>query len=121
MPIQPTSLEDILSSLEDTKDKHDSPWLLTLRHSPHLQQALPSDDYSLGSALYEVQIGSDSSAQVVATSKDIFDSWTGRRWLNGTEYHGPIYNFATSSLYTGDRSCKCSTCEAHMPSHRRAN
>ena len=115
------NLQDFIDSLNpsDTKDKKPSPWELTLRYSKQIQRALPQDDYSLGTQLLEVEY----DEQLVATTQDVFNSWTGRRFINGTEYHGPIYNYhaASGSLYTGSRTCKCSTCQTDTLPHLKAN
>lgn len=111
------TLEELLESLTTQKDKHDSSWELTLHYSKHANQTLPSDDYSLGHQLLEVEY----KDQVIATTNDIFDSWTGRRWINGTEFHGPVYNVGSGSTYTGNRSCKCSTCQTDVLPHFKAN
>lgn len=48
-------------------------------------------------------------------------SYTGRRWLNGEEQHGPVYNLGTDVPYTGKRVCPCRTCEAGTLPHLRSN
>lgn len=91
-----------------------SSWALTLLHSPVLPP-LPPNDYTLGSHVYEIEW----NGELVSADKDIFDSWTGRRYLDGNEHHGPVTLHNTSSLYTGKRVCLCTTCQASaLPIHR---
>lgn len=91
-----------------------SPWALTLLHSPVLPP-LPPNDYSLGHHVYEIEWNSE----LVAADPDTWNSWTGRRYLDGVEFHGPVTTFGTSSLYTGKRSCGCSACAtATLPIHK---
>lgn len=48
-------------------------------------------------------------------------SYTGRRWKNGEEEHGPVYNLGTDVPYDGRRVCPCRTCEAGVAPHLRSN
>jgi len=55
---------------------------------------------------------------VVATEAE-WRAWTGRRWRNGVEVHGPIYNLGTDVLFTGRRACGCATCSKTVdPQHK---
>ena len=73
----------------------------------------PTD--TIGSTVYEV--GSDDAW--IPTTHDVFAAWTADRRINGSDYHGPIYNIGTSTLYTGPRSCPCSICQAGVAPHHR--
>ena len=44
--------------------------------------------------------------------KRMWLSWSGRRWLNGREYHGPIFFLGTNVLVIRQaRQCPCSICQ----------
>jgi len=75
-----------------------------------------TDDVS-SSHIYEVEF-EDSYMDV---DESIFTSWTGARRLDGSNYHGPIYNMGTSTLYTGPRACSCSICSATTAPEHRSN
>ena len=51
---------------------------------------------------------------------DVFRSWTGRRLINGVEFHGPVYFKGSRIKYGGQRYCACNVCIANLrqPSHR---
>lgn len=76
-----------------------------------------TDDIDL-TALYEVKL---DNKQLVRTQSDIFSAWTGFRFINGTEYHGPIYNIGTNVYYTGPRYCHCQICQMHTLHIHRKN
>ena len=65
------------------------------------------DDTMLKGDLLEISMG----GQIIPVDKFLWNSWTGVRYLNGDEYHGPVYMMGTSKLYDGSRICKCMTCQ----------
>lgn len=77
---------------------------------------VPTDDVA-GEPLLEVKTG----GIWVATSEDIFRSWTGPRRINGDEHHGPIYALGTQTLYTGARICACRECQSTVDHKHRKN
>lgn len=43
----------------------------------------------------------------------IFRSWSGRRYVNGRMYHGPVFLINTNKIDTDcNRTCKCCLCGA---------
>ena len=48
----------------------------------------------------------------VVVSYYIFRSWTGRRYLNGVEYHGPVYILGSGDYASARqaRACDCAEC-----------
>lgn len=51
-------------------------------------------------------------------------SWTGRRMVNGTEHHGPVFSFMSpdgASPFTGARTCTCPLCQEHVAPQFRPN
>lgn len=51
------------------------------------------------------------------TERELWRAWTGQRRVWGIEYHGPVYNYMSSSdahPYTGRRLCSCDACQAHV-------
>lgn len=58
--------------------------------------------------LYEISI----TDVFVTTEFSVFNSFLGRRRINGIDFHGPIYNFNTDAVYNGPRFCSCHVCEA---------
>jgi hypothetical protein len=106
------NIKNLLHQASASKPR-DSIWELTSDYSP-----LPHfDDVALPSPLYEVGI----SGEFTPTSPDVFDAWTGLRRLNGEPYHGPVYNFGTSTPYEGPRSCSCHLCEAGAQAIHKKN
>jgi hypothetical protein len=83
-------------------------WELTYDYTPTLGTVTPLSDSALSNPLYEVS----TTNKFIPTTQDIFSAWTGNRRLNGEIFHGPVYNLGTSTLYTGARTCGCSTCQS---------
>jgi hypothetical protein len=90
--------------------------LLTSTPSFEKHIVTPTDDIS-PEPIMEVKVG----PSWVETPEDVFRSWTGERRINGDPYHGPIYGLASDTLYTGARTCACSTCQSHVEPRLRKN
>ena len=68
---------------------------------------------------YEIEIERDKFEQ---SSYDEWRAWTGRRFMNGEEYHGPIFLFKAENLmYKGRRICPCKVCQATIDPAVRVN
>jgi len=67
---------------------------------------------------HEISIGSD---YIVRVTESLWSAWTGRRYLNGEEYHGPVYKMGTDSVYFGHRICTCSVCSESVPAQLKPN
>lgn len=52
-----------------------------------------------GDHVYEIQIRERTNTRCRVTAY-IFRSWTGLRWVDGTEYHGPVYLLGTNEVKT---------------------
>jgi hypothetical protein len=57
----------------------------------------------------------------VPVDPDEWRAWTGRRWSNGVEHHGLVYNLGTDVVYTGRRACGCDRCTAATEPRHRPN
>ncbi len=59
----------------------------------------------------------------VPASPDVWRAWTGRRYVFGVEYHGPVYPLGKDETvpWTGARVCSCSTCQSHVIPTLRPN
>ncbi len=73
--------------------------------------------------VYEIMVDGNERVPV---EREVFRSWTGRRFMNGEEHHGPIFSYLASeeipeSLYKGKRECTCSTCLAHVDPRFKPN
>lgn len=80
-----------------------------------LFEPVPTDDVA-EEPIYEAKM----LDKKVLVPKNIWDSWTGRRYKNGSEYHGPVHILGSGKLYTGSRFCGCVTCQADVaPRHRK--
>lgn len=84
------------------------------------RNAIPftGDDTVMRDGWREIAIG---SGYVMRVTEALWSAWTGRRFLNGEEYHGPVYKMGTNVLYTGSRSCQCRVCGETVPVGLRAN
>lgn len=75
----------------------------------------PTDDVSEDPVYEAVLLGKS-----IFLTEATWRSWTGRRWVNGAEYHGPVFLMGTKTLYTGARACGCKVCQADVaPRHRK--
>lgn len=68
--------------------------------------------------VYEVLV---DGAIMCIVEHDYWQSWTGRRFLNGSEYHGPIVDAEYLTTYRGKRSCQCETCLLTVKPELRRN
>lgn len=76
----------------------------------------PTDDIS-SEPILEILYG---EAWIV-TGADIFDSWTGLRRKNGSEFHGSVVPLGTTTIHTGARVCGCSVCQEHVEAKFKKN
>jgi hypothetical protein len=110
-------IKDIINQIKNPIDKPDdsrsSIWELTSDYSRH---NTPTDELSPTPVL---EIEFDSASFVVDAAT--FSAWTGNRFINGKEHHGPVYNMGTNILYTGPRQCPCSACSSSVSPHLRYN
>ena len=51
-----------------------------------------------------------SAVRVLAATPGTFAQWTGRRYLDGVEWHGPVLH-KDRRPYTGARVCPCVLCQ----------
>jgi hypothetical protein len=111
------NIKDIIDQIKNPIDKQDVPrssiWELTSDYS--LPQ--PPTDELASTPIHEIEFDSASFVVDEAT----FSAWTGRRFVNGKEHHGPVYNMGTSILYTGPRQCPCTRCSSSVSPHLRYN
>lgn len=68
---------------------------------------LNGDDTMMKGSFQEILI----AGNVLAVDDALWRSWTGIRFLNGEEHHGPVYVMGTQKLYEGIRTCICKTCQ----------
>jgi hypothetical protein len=58
----------------------------------------------------------------IATDRDIWESWTGLRKVNGEDHHGDVTPVLhPDRIYTGHRVCPCRTCQAHVEPRFKPN
>jgi hypothetical protein len=76
----------------------------------------PTDDISEEPILEAVIYGSR-----VLTNDYIWRSFTGRRYKNGVEYHGPVYTLGNNKVATCARLCGCAICQADVAPRNRKN
>ena len=89
--------------------QRNSIWELTWDHMASLNDLIESHgDTMMLTNLYEIAI----TDVFVTTEFSIFNSFLGHRRINGIDFHGPIYNFNTDTVYNGPRFCSCHVCEA---------
>ena len=60
------------------------------------------------------------STQLVVP-KDIWDSWSGLRWVNDKPFHGPVFYDHTDKVYDGPRQCSCQACQSTVHPTCRQN
>ena len=102
-------LQAITDVIYTESNPRDSIWELTSDFTR------PSDDVATDS-LYEIAFDN----KLLTASYDMFSSWTGHRFINGHEYHGPIFIVDTTTIYTGYRHCHCHTCQGYCsPAYRQ--
>jgi len=110
-------IKHIIDQIKHPTDKQattrSSIWELTSDYSP----SRPPTDELAPNPVHEIEFESDSFVVDEAT----FSAWTGRRFVNGKEHHGPVYNMGTNVLYTGPRQCPCSACSSSVSPHLRYN
>ena len=94
----------------DNMQQH-SAWTSTINYT------ILTDDV-ISTALYEIEL---DDKQLVLIQPEVFSAWTGLRFINGTEYHGPVYNIDTNVQYTGPRHCHCRICQMHTLHIHRKN
>jgi len=70
-------------------------------------RTLSGNDTMMKGSFQEILI----AGNVLVVDNDLWRSWTGIRFLNGEEYHGPVYVMGTQKLYEGIRTCICKTCQ----------
>lgn len=63
----------------------------------------------------------ESSGTTLLVEADVWRSWTGRRFMNGEEYHGPVYLLGSDSRWTGHRVCGCPECQVGVEAQYRPN
>lgn len=51
-----------------------------------------------------------ADGRILAVTPMIFNSWTGRRYLDGVEWHKPVLQ-SDGTAYTGARACTCARCQ----------
>jgi len=54
---------------------------------------------------YQIQL---SNGEIRDAFPEIFDRWTGRRYIDGEEYHAPL--MSRGRPYPGKRTCPCAVC-----------
>lgn len=79
-------------------------------------ETVPTDDVA-EEPIYEATL---KGVRVLVT-EPVWRSWTGRRYKNGTEYHGPVYVLGKDVLYTGARLCSCKVCQADVQPRFKSN
>lgn len=110
--------KDAISSLVDIPPRikpRDSIWELTADAIGMLPDDYLVDAMMPGGHVYEVAAGDEW----YVVHKDVFGSWVGPRRIDGEYYHGPIHNFGTTVLYTGARSCACTSCQSTVAPNLR--
>lgn len=66
------------------------------------------------SALYEYE--PRQGVGRIKLDKKTWLSWSGRRWLNGVEYHGPVFVLGTNTpVKRQARVCLCDDCQRTDP------
>jgi hypothetical protein len=75
------------------------------------------DDTMMNGNLLEIS----SSGHLISVDKDLWGSWTGRRFVNGEEYHGPIKVMNSDKPFSGSRVCSCPTCQPDMNPELKPN
>ena len=75
------------------------------------------NDTMMNDSLLEISV----SGNILAVKRELWRSWTGRRFINGEEYHGPVFTIDSDSAFSGERTCKCNECSTNVPSHLRSN
>lgn len=70
------------------------------------------------------QIDAIGDGSWVPVAEEVWRAWAGPRAVWGVPYHGPVYALGAppdSPPWTGARSCRCDTCQAHVAPDRRPN
>lgn len=62
-----------------------------------------------------------SSGNIISVDKTLWNAWTGRRYINGDEFHGPVFMIKTETPFTGNRVCICASCQPNIASEFRPN
>lgn len=68
------------------------------------------DDTMMNGNLYEISV----SGHCVSVDRELWESWTGRRYINGDEYHGPLFMMKSKTPYQGTRVCDCNDCQPNL-------
>lgn len=83
----------------------------------------PPSDTLLQAPVYEVGIATlHGYTEWLTVAEDIWQAWTGLRMLNGEEHHGPVtHHNSPTTVYTGPRECRCTTCQGYVAPADRHN
>jgi hypothetical protein len=76
------------------------------------------DDTVMRGGFYEIASG---PTYLMRVTEELWRSWSGRRFKDGEEHHGPVYVMGSNSLYTGSRTCKCNVCALNTISALKPN
>jgi hypothetical protein len=76
----------------------------------------PTDDIADGPIL-EVQL----LDRWFLVDENTWRSWTGRRRVDGEDFHGEIFYLDSDRPYAGTRSCPCTTCQSSVDPRQRKN
>lgn len=77
----------------------------------------PTDEIRSGPVL---QI--DVKGAWTEVTRDVWNAWTGRRMLDGEEFHGPVFGFGTTQVARDvHRMCACKTCQDSINPVKRYN
>ena len=75
------------------------------------------DDTMMKDDLLEIYV----TCGLVSVKRELWRSWTGRRFVNGDEHHGPIFVMGSEEKYIGERTCNCSLCQPDMKAELKPN
>lgn len=77
---------------------------------------IKADDVASRISLLEIEF----NGTWIDASPDVFESWTGRRKINGVEHHGKVtYLDRPGEIYKGRRTCACKHCQSDvLPEHK---
>jgi hypothetical protein len=59
--------------------------------------------------------------QRFVVGKRLWRAWTGKRFLNNKEFHGPLADALTGAIFDGHRPCPCGICQGMVRPQMRLN
>jgi len=59
--------------------------------------------------------------RILPVNLELWRAWTGLRFVNGEEHHGPAYLLGSDTPYDGARVCSCDLCLSHAKPQFKSN